>query len=174
MRWPPQEANGSTPAHRSGRTNVGGAARDAFVLGKVRKWDDHVHLHNSVHNRKHPELFAMLRSLMRLHNPSFRFNAVQLNRNVQTQPHHDRGNRGSSYCLALGTLLSFSLLPGTGFIAALAATALAGGATALLAKRQIGGYTGDVLGGSEQVVECFILIALTMLPAGAAGFGWPG
>ena len=77
-------------------------------------------------------------------------------------------------CLALGTLLAFSLLPGTGFIAALAATALAGGATALLAKRQIGGYTGDVLGGSEQVVECFVLIALTMLPAAAAGFGWPG
>lgn len=76
-------------------------------------------------------------------------------------------------CLALGTLLSFSLLPGTGFIAAIAATALGGGAIALLAKRQIGGYTGDVLGGSEQVVECFVLIALTMLPATAAGFGWP-
>ena len=76
-------------------------------------------------------------------------------------------------CLALGTLLSLFLIPGTGFIAALAATALAGGAIALLAKRQIGGYTGDVLGGSEQAVECFVLLALTMLPAGAAGFGWP-
>lgn len=76
-------------------------------------------------------------------------------------------------CLALGTLLSLFLIPGPGFIAAMAATALAGGATALLAKRQIGGYTGDVLGGSEQTVECFVLLALTMLPAGAAGFGWP-
>ena len=53
-------------------------------------------------------------------------------------------------CLAFGTVLSFALLPGIGFIAALAATALAGGVAALLAKRQIGGYTGDVLGGAEQ------------------------
>jgi hypothetical protein len=30
-----------------------------------------------------------------------------------------------------------------------------------------------VLGGSEQVVECFVLLALSALPAGAAGFLWP-
>jgi adenosylcobinamide-GDP ribazoletransferase len=76
-------------------------------------------------------------------------------------------------CLAFGTVLSFALLPGIGFIAALAATALAGGGAALLAKRQIGGYTGDVLGGAEQAVECCVLLVLTMVPASAAGFGWP-
>ncbi|MBO6560578.1 MAG: adenosylcobinamide-GDP ribazoletransferase [Nisaea sp.] len=76
-------------------------------------------------------------------------------------------------CIALGTLLTFSLLPGFGFIAALLAASIAALATALLARRQIGGYTGDVLGGSEQVVECFVLLALSALPTGAAGFLWP-
>ncbi|WP_420403074.1 adenosylcobinamide-GDP ribazoletransferase [Nisaea sp.] len=76
-------------------------------------------------------------------------------------------------CIALGTLLAFSLLPGIGFVAALPAAALAAVATALLARRQIGGYTGDVLGGSEQVVECLVLLALSALPAAAAGFLWP-
>lgn len=76
-------------------------------------------------------------------------------------------------CIALGTLICFSLLPGAGFVTALPAAALAALATAFLAQRQIGGYTGDVLGGSEQVVECAVLLALTLLPAGAAGFSWP-
>ncbi|UUX52063.1 adenosylcobinamide-GDP ribazoletransferase [Nisaea acidiphila] len=76
-------------------------------------------------------------------------------------------------CIALGTLICFSLLPGAGFVTALIATSLAALATAGLAQRQIGGYTGDVLGGSEQVVECFVLLSLSLLPAGAAGFSWP-
>lgn len=112
MRWPTQEAHdrkggrwgsSTSPSRKiKGRLNIGGAARQAFVLGKVRKWDDHVRLHDSTHNRKHPELMTLLRDLMRVHNPGFRYNAVQLNRNVQTKPHHDRGNVGPSYCLGLG------------------------------------------------------------------------
>ena len=112
IRWPTQEAHArkgreggsskSKTSHVSGRGNIGGAARQAFVLGKVRKWDDHVHLHNSVHNKKHPELVTLLRRLMRTHDPRFRYNAVQLNRNVETKPHHDKRNSGSSYCLGLG------------------------------------------------------------------------
>ena len=113
MRWPTQEAHErrdgrrwgssrSRTGHVSGRLNVGGAKRQAFVLGKARKWDDHVRLHESVHNRRHPELLALLRKLMRAHNPRFRFNAVQLNRNLQTKPHYDRRNVGTSYCLGLG------------------------------------------------------------------------
>ena len=112
MKWPSQQAherkdgrwgsrNGSKSV--SGRLNIGGASREAFVLGKVRKWDDHTRLYDSVHNKKHPLLLRLLRQLMRAHNPSFRFNAIQLNKNVQTKPHYDKKNRGSSYCLGLGT-----------------------------------------------------------------------
>jgi len=76
-------------------------------------------------------------------------------------------------CIALGTLLALLLLPGLGVVAAILAAGFAAFATALLARRQIGGYTGDVLGGSEQVVECSVLLALSTLPAGTAGWPWP-
>lgn len=76
-------------------------------------------------------------------------------------------------CLVLGILISLALLPGPGLLAGLAAATVAAGITGWLARRQIGGYTGDVLGGSEQVAECLTLLALSILPAGAAGFGWP-
>jgi adenosylcobinamide-GDP ribazoletransferase len=36
-------------------------------------------------------------------------------------------------------------------------------AVAVLAKRKIGGVTGDVLGAAEQVVECLVLIVATGL-----------
>ena len=113
MVWPKQEKHVQTKQgkwtstqgkrrHINGRLNVGGAAREAFVLGKARKWDDHVRLHESVHNKKHPDLLKALRQLVRLHNPGFRYNAIQLNKNVQTAPHYDRRNQGTSYCVAVG------------------------------------------------------------------------
>lgn len=76
-------------------------------------------------------------------------------------------------CLALGTLLTLVLLPGTGFAVAILAAGLGALTTAILAQRQIGGYTGDVLGGGEQVAECFVLLGLSMLAAGPSGFFWP-
>ena len=45
--------------------------------------------------------------------------------------------------------------------AALLAAALAAYAVMRLARRQVGGYTGDVLGAAEQCVECAVLIVLT-------------
>ena len=44
------------------------------------------------------------------------------------------------------------------------AAALAGLVMALLAKRQIGGYTGDVLGATEQLVEISVLLSILPLP----------
>jgi hypothetical protein len=112
MKWPVQEQhlrkNGrwsstrSGKKHVSGRVNIGGKSRKAFVLGKVRKWDDHIRLHESVHNKKHPDLFEMLKKLISTHNPRFKYNAIQLNNNVVTTPHYDKRNKGCSYCLALG------------------------------------------------------------------------
>jgi adenosylcobinamide-GDP ribazoletransferase len=45
---------------------------------------------------------------------------------------------------------------------ALPAAILAAVGMAVLARRQIGGYTGDVLGATEQAAECAILTALLM------------
>ena len=60
--------------------------------------------------------------------------------------------------MALGVVLL--VLGGPGALRAIV-PALAGiGAMALLARRQIGGYSGDVLGATEIVVECLVLSSL--------------
>lgn len=58
---------------------------------------------------------------------------------------------------ALVVLLAFPLIPA---LAAISVAALAGWLGAVSARRQIGGYTGDVLGATEQVAECAVLTAL--------------
>lgn len=94
LRWPT----------RVTRTNIGtDPDRRAFVLGKVRKLDVHDRLVTSQFNAKFPDLFAQLKRLVHMHDPAFRFNAIQLNANVQTETHVDRNNKGASYCLGLGT-----------------------------------------------------------------------
>ncbi|WP_142849428.1 adenosylcobinamide-GDP ribazoletransferase [Telmatospirillum sp. J64-1] len=61
--------------------------------------------------------------------------------------------------LALGAAVVLLCLPGwTGF-AALCAAALAALAVTRLARRQIGGHTGDVLGALQQITETAVLIA---------------
>jgi adenosylcobinamide-GDP ribazoletransferase len=65
--------------------------------------------------------------------------------------------------LVIAALVGFGpLLAGAGFgrcLAAMtAATAVAGGAAAV-AKRQIGGFTGDVLGAAQQVAEIAVYLA---------------
>lgn len=46
----------------------------------------------------------------------------------------------------------------------LIAAAVTGTLLAFLAKRQIGGYTGDVLGATEQVVEISVLLSILAIP----------
>ncbi|MCK4939292.1 MAG: adenosylcobinamide-GDP ribazoletransferase, partial [Rhodospirillaceae bacterium] len=69
--------------------------------------------------------------------------------------------------LIIGTLIAVLVLgPGTG----LAAAAIAGlglAAVGVLAHRQIGGLTGDVLGAGEQVAEVLVLLALAIILAAA-------
>ncbi|MBR1217462.1 adenosylcobinamide-GDP ribazoletransferase [Bradyrhizobium sp. U87765 SZCCT0131] len=64
--------------------------------------------------------------------------------------------------LAIGLLIAVICLPlGTALLAMIMTVA---GATAVgwLARRQIGGYTGDVLGAAEQVVEVLVLLLLSV------------
>ncbi len=55
---------------------------------------------------------------------------------------------------------SFVLLDILGFTCAVAAALTAGIAIGYQAHRQIGGYTGDVLGAGQQIAEIFVLITL--------------
>lgn len=101
MRWP----------MRLTRKNIGtDPNRRAFVLGRVRKLDVPFECVESRFNKKFADLFEMLKRLVRLHNPTFRYNAIQLNANVQTEPHYDRNNEGLSYCLALGSFTGGGLM----------------------------------------------------------------
>lgn len=95
MTWPEKKGYGY-------RKNIGSGQRKAFVMGKTHRYDLPYELHESQYNRKHPKLHEMLCNLMEDHNPSFEFNAIQLNCNVQCEPHFDKNNEGLSYCLAIG------------------------------------------------------------------------
>lgn len=64
--------------------------------------------------------------------------------------------------LAIALVLSVGLLTWTGLIAFIVAAVGAAG-VAWLAKRQIGGHTGDVLGGAQQISELLFLLALAAL-----------
>lgn len=100
MKWPVKR-----PAIDLTRGNVVSNGYDeirAFALGKVRRYDLPRELVESQYNAKYPELYALIKQLMRLHDPGFRYNAIQLNAGVKTKPHFDRNNRGRSYCLAVG------------------------------------------------------------------------
>jgi adenosylcobinamide-GDP ribazoletransferase len=69
---------------------------------------------------------------------------------------------GTTAAIAAGLGLGVALLSlsiANGLLAAIAAAASAAG-MAWLAQRQIGGQTGDVLGGAEQVAETAILVLL--------------
>ncbi len=61
--------------------------------------------------------------------------------------------------LALAIVASLFVLPMLSAIAIIAAALVASLAVARLARRQIGGYTGDVLGAVEVITECVVLTA---------------
>lgn len=66
--------------------------------------------------------------------------------------------------IAIGTAVAMATLgPGRGAIALLAAAA-AVAALAWLARRQVGGYTGDILGATQQVTETMMLVAVVANP----------
>ena len=64
--------------------------------------------------------------------------------------------------VALGALISiaivFAIAPAAVAVGVLLAVAATGTAVAWLAQRQIGGHTGDVLGGAQQVSEVIALV----------------
>jgi adenosylcobinamide-GDP ribazoletransferase len=70
----------------------------------------------------------------------------------------------AAIAIAIGTAAALaSLGPGPG-AAALLAAAAAFAALAWLARRQVGGYTGDILGATQQVTETAMLLAVAASP----------
>jgi adenosylcobinamide-GDP ribazoletransferase len=65
---------------------------------------------------------------------------------------------------ALAAACAFALIPARTALLALAAAAAVGLAMTRLAVRQIGGYSGDVLGAVELAVECVVLSLLSARP----------
>ena len=72
------------------------------------------------------------------------------------RPHPAR----AAVALIVATLLAFLLLPPLAAMTALLMAAAAGGVVGLLAQRQIGGLTGDVLGAIQQMAEIAFLLVL--------------
>ncbi len=62
--------------------------------------------------------------------------------------------------IGLGPIAAVVLLPTGPALLSILAAGLACAAVAWLARRQIGGQTGDVLGAGEQLAECLVLTAL--------------
>jgi len=68
--------------------------------------------------------------------------------------------RSVMVAFVLGVGLVMAHLPAITAALALLASAAAVGVVAVLAKRHIGGYTGDVLGAGEQLAQTVVLLAL--------------
>ncbi len=65
--------------------------------------------------------------------------------------------------LALAGLFALFALPARTALAASAAAVLCGFGAARIARAQVGGHTGDVLGAAEQVTECAVLTTAAAL-----------
>ena len=74
-----------------------------------------------------------------------------------------RGTTGAAG-LALGAALAFAALPPAWATGALALAAFGGFAVAALARRLLGGTTGDVFGATSVLAECLVLTLLSTRP----------
>ena len=68
--------------------------------------------------------------------------------------------------LAIAVVVAIVLVPPAMTLAAIASAVAVSVVLARIAVRQIGGYTGDVLGATEVIAECAILSALSANPGG--------
>ena len=81
----------------------------AVVLGKVRDYTQSS-LVEGRFNKKYSKLFGMLKKLIKLQDPKFKWNAIQINDNVNTKEHIDKNNIGLSYNIAFGDYKGGGLL----------------------------------------------------------------
>lgn len=84
--------------HHIGHKNI---ITEEFILGKVRDFR-FSHLVNGKWNRKHKKLLQLLKKVMRIHNPKFKWNQAQINKSINTVWHYNKANVYDSYAIGLG------------------------------------------------------------------------
>ena len=88
----------------TGRKNVlkkGQKGAYGMVLGRVKMLYGRGFA-KSRHNAKFPELLTAAKKLIKAHAPSYRFDAVTINKNHAAAKHIDKNNKGFSYIIGLG------------------------------------------------------------------------
>lgn len=88
------------------RANVSLKSNESFVLGDVN-YRGQAYLGGKTRgpsrwNAKFPDLFQYCKQLMDSKNPNFKYTTIQVNKNVQCEPHIDKNNVGPSYIIGLG------------------------------------------------------------------------
>jgi len=53
-------------------------------------------------NRLFPKLYVLLKELIKIHDPTFKYTSIQVNRNVMCKPHTDTYNFGETVLVGLG------------------------------------------------------------------------
>lgn len=88
------------------RKNISSKGIESFCLGDVnyrgQAFLNYKTRGESKWNKKFPELFDSLKSLIHNHDPDFEFTTIQLNKNILCPKHTDKNNVGMSYIIALG------------------------------------------------------------------------
>ena len=88
------------------RKNVSSKKITAFCLGDVPYRGQRILNFQtrgpSKFNRKYTKLLEMLKSFVLEIDPSFQFTTIQVNKNIQCEPHVDKNNMGPSYIIGLG------------------------------------------------------------------------
>jgi len=88
------------------RRNVSLEPTEAFALGQVnyrgQKKLNYKTRGPSRFNKKFGKLYRLLRKLIRTYKPDFKYTTIQVNKNIQCNPHVDKNNIGPSYIIGLG------------------------------------------------------------------------
>jgi FkbM family methyltransferase len=64
--------------------------------------------------RNAPEVYQTLKEIAKIHFPSHEYNWIQVNKNVKTEPHKDKMNKGNSYTYAVGDFEGGALMTENG------------------------------------------------------------
>jgi len=96
------------------RGNVGGGDKaKAMAMGKV-----HIYIGNKVldaqYNTKFPKLFDLLKWLIALHHPKFKYSTIQVNYGFACDKHVDKNNVGPSFSISLGDFTGGELVVESG------------------------------------------------------------
>jgi len=96
------------------RKNISSEPTSSFVLGSVN-YRGQKSLGGrtrgpSIFNTKFPKLYSLVKKLIKLHKPDFKYTTIQVNKNIQSDPHIDKNNVGPSYIIALGNFTGGALV----------------------------------------------------------------